>query len=183
MIGNFMADHIKGIAIPDTLHPAVQQGIVLHRAIDAFTDEHPLVIQAKRSLYSTQGKYAPVVLDILFDHLLALNWSSYNSQDLRQFSQTAYQQFLTYGEASMSPSLWNRIQVMIAHDWLMSFQTAAGLQESFRLLKRRLKFDSRVEFAVDDLYREFDYFNDVFQQFYPALYAHAHALVMRSGGP
>ncbi len=173
MIGNFMADHIKGTSIPTSLHPAVQRGIVLHRAIDTFTDAHPLVIQAKRSLYDTQGKYAPVVLDILFDHLLALNWERYNAKDLRAFSQIAYEQFLNYGEEPMPPKLWERIQVMIEHDWLMSFQTPAGLHESFRLLKRRLKFDSRVEFAVDDLYKDFDFFNDVFQQFYPALYEHA----------
>ena len=41
-IGNFMADGIKGkryLKFP----PDIQKGIILHRAIDTFTDAHPIV--------------------------------------------------------------------------------------------------------------------------------------------
>lgn len=41
MIGNFIADHIRGNRFTH-LDPEIQQGIKLHREIDTFTDAHPI---------------------------------------------------------------------------------------------------------------------------------------------
>ena len=48
-LGNFIADDIKGkkyIQFP----LGIQQGILLHRAIDSFTDAHPIVKKKHKAI-------------------------------------------------------------------------------------------------------------------------------------
>ena len=44
-VGNFIGDHVKGNAYQN-YEIGIQQGILLHRKIDFFTDTHPLVKQS-----------------------------------------------------------------------------------------------------------------------------------------
>ena len=67
MVGNFIADHIRGYdwkAFPQQ----IQNGILLHRFIDEYTDNHPIVEQSKALMRNTFHKYTPVISDIYFDH-------------------------------------------------------------------------------------------------------------------
>src|SRR5436190_22096246 len=90
MIGNFIADHIKGKQF-DLYSKEIQKGILLHRSIDTFTDQHPLVEQSKLLLRPHFHKYAPVIADVFYDHFLAKDWKNYHPQSLENFAQHAYQ--------------------------------------------------------------------------------------------
>lgn len=47
-IGNFMADGIRGKQFE--IYPkAIQNGILLHRAIDSFTDAHPVLDKVRKN--------------------------------------------------------------------------------------------------------------------------------------
>ena len=72
-IGNFIADFVKGKQIND-FDKKVQEGIILHRAIDHFTDTHEIVKQSKQRLFPTYRHYAAVIMDIAYDHFLAKNF-------------------------------------------------------------------------------------------------------------
>ena len=50
IIGNFIADGIKGKKYEIYPH-AIQKGILLHRAIDSYTDGHPTVRQSTKRLH------------------------------------------------------------------------------------------------------------------------------------
>ena len=41
-VGNLIADRVKGKNIELLAHE-IQEGVLLHRAIDTYTDQHPLV--------------------------------------------------------------------------------------------------------------------------------------------
>ena len=72
VIGNFIADGIKGKKYLE--YPAaIQKGILLHRAIDSYTDSHPVVRQSSKRLHANYGHYSGVIVDILYDHFLASN--------------------------------------------------------------------------------------------------------------
>ena len=88
-IGNMIADFIKRNQV-EIYSPSVQRGIQLHRLIDSYTDQHPIVRKGTKRLRSTQGKYAPVVIDILYDHLLAKNWEKYSKIPLSKFAEQHY---------------------------------------------------------------------------------------------
>jgi acyl carrier protein phosphodiesterase len=47
--------------------------IILHRAIDTFTDAHPVLDEVLK-LHSRYHHYAGVIVDVFYDHFLAKNW-------------------------------------------------------------------------------------------------------------
>ena len=71
-IGNFIADHIKGKKY-QAFSQGIQKGILLHRQIDSFTDNHEIVRKSKRRLHERYGLYRGVIIDIFYDHYLAKN--------------------------------------------------------------------------------------------------------------
>src|SRR5690606_40140603 len=72
-IGNFIADIIRGNKYTH-LPSRIQKGIILHRAIDTFTDAHPTVRKSTKRLHENYGHYSGVIVDICYDHFLAKNW-------------------------------------------------------------------------------------------------------------
>ena len=79
MLGNLIADSVKGNAILD-FNEGVQEGIRLHRRIDHFTDEHPIVQRSKERLRPKYHKFAGVVTDMFYDHFLARDWDHYSEK-------------------------------------------------------------------------------------------------------
>ena len=88
-IGNFIGDGVKGDGYKQ--YPRkFQQGILLHREIDAFSDRHPLVREAVGIGRETFGRYSAVVNDILFDYFLASRFQDYAGLPLKRFSRRFY---------------------------------------------------------------------------------------------
>lgn len=75
-VGNFVADFITNRQLPDFTE-GVQRGIQLHRAIDTFTDAHPIVKRSTKRLHPFHHKYSPVIVDVYYDFLLAKNWNNF----------------------------------------------------------------------------------------------------------
>ncbi|MGL5913653.1 MAG: ACP phosphodiesterase [Bacteroidales bacterium] len=88
-IGGFIADYVKGSQFTD-FSPAIAEGIILHRKIDAFTDSHPIVHQMRKYLRPHFGRYAGVFLDVFFDYCLANNWRKFHSDTLLKFTYKFY---------------------------------------------------------------------------------------------
>src|SRR4051812_25235509 len=89
LIGNFIADAVKGSAI-NNYSGDIKNGILLHRSIDTFTDQHPVVHQSIVRLRPSYHKYAGVLVDIFYDHFLAKNWKDYSSVELNKFVSHVY---------------------------------------------------------------------------------------------
>ena len=68
LLGNFIADHLKGADRKRIYPEAIKRGIALHRRIDTFTDAHPVVAESKVRVREQFGKYAPVIVDVFYDH-------------------------------------------------------------------------------------------------------------------
>jgi acyl carrier protein phosphodiesterase len=85
MVGSLIGDFVRG-AIDPTLPAGVQAGVALHRAIDVYTDSHPEVVAARALIAPPLRRYAGVLLDIWFDHLLAREWATHGVGSLADFS-------------------------------------------------------------------------------------------------
>lgn len=81
-IGNFIADSVKGRKFIGFPHQ-VKNGIILHRAIDTYTDSHPVVKKSVHRLFPVYSHYSAVIVDILYDHFLAANWHEYSKTPWR----------------------------------------------------------------------------------------------------
>lgn len=87
-LGGLMGDFVRGGIDPE-LPAGVRQGIVLHRAIDVFTDSHEDIRTLRALFESPYRRYAGIFIDIWFDHLLARDFGSWSDIPLARFSDDA----------------------------------------------------------------------------------------------
>ena len=90
LVGNMISDFVKGKKKFD--YPIlVQKGIILHRAIDEFTDEHTTTKKAKQIFHADYRLYAGAFVDVVYDHFLAIDEKEFTNESLKEFTQKTYQ--------------------------------------------------------------------------------------------
>lgn len=149
LIGNFIADFIRGKEI-ENYPKKIQVGIHLHRAIDTFTDSHPLVKEAQTHLRPRFGHYARVISDVFFDYFLAKNWDKYTSISLESYSKQVYQT-IQYSTAPLPHSFLRMLYWMEQQNWLYGYRNLEGIQQALDGLTRRATFDSKMNTATEVL--------------------------------
>lgn len=165
LVGNFMGDFVRK-SEDSQYDQAIQRGLALHRAIDNFTDSHPLVRASTRLLHARHHKYAPVLLDVFYDFFLTNNWSVFSEQALDNFAKDAYA-VLDKHLRMMPPILQHRLPLMIADDWLVRYGTLDGLQFTFSRMQRRVSQPAHFETAIESLQTHFEPLEGGFKQFFP----------------
>jgi acyl carrier protein phosphodiesterase len=148
LAGNMISDFIKGKKQYD--YPlAVQKGIQLHRAIDSFTDMHPVTKEAKQYLKPAAGSYAGAFIDVVYDHFLALDETEFSSPSLQAFANEVYQQLNS--QQSLLPEKFIRIlPFMSRQNWLYNYRFMQGIENSFHGVARRAVYfsDAAPVFAL-----------------------------------
>jgi acyl carrier protein phosphodiesterase len=89
MYANLFGDFVKGKDL-SAFSPVVQSGIVLHRSIDFYIDQHPEVRKLMHILYPVLPKVTGIAIDLYFDHCLAKNWKSYHAKSYKDFLDEFY---------------------------------------------------------------------------------------------
>ena len=84
-LGGLMGDFVHGQPDP-ALPERLIAGIRLHRAIDVYTDSHAEVAAARALLPPPYRRYAGILLDMWFDHLLARDFERWSGQGLEPYS-------------------------------------------------------------------------------------------------
>lgn len=169
VLGNFIADHVKGKQL-QLFDPQIQTGIIMHRAIDRFTDGHPLVKAGILQLQPTFHKYAGVVLDMYYDHFLSSLWNRYSGMSLDDFTQSRFKILNSYHDRLPERSA-RLLYFMEKQNWLESYGTYDGLKQAFTGMARRTPFHSGMELAADYLWSEYTVFRDNFISYFPDLQA------------
>ncbi|MBK6265196.1 acyl carrier protein phosphodiesterase [Marivirga sp. S37H4] len=166
-IGNFIADFIKGAGF-ENFPPKIQQGILLHRAIDEFTDNHPIVLQSKKRLQPIYRHYSGVIVDIYYDHFLALDWEKFHTKSLRVYVNEQYSLLQSNFDKLPLPTQ-KMLPFMIQHDWLYNYQYLDGIQRVMKGMASRTKFNSKMEQSVKELKFYHEEFRAEFHLFFPEL--------------
>src|SRR5689334_13128813 len=89
LVGNMISDFVKGKKRFD-FSEHIQNGIMLHRSIDTFTDEHIATKQAKEFFKPVVGLYAGAFMDVVYDHFLANDKNEFDNKSLLNFSSSVY---------------------------------------------------------------------------------------------
>ena len=168
-VGNFIADAVKGkkyLEFPE----GIQKGIMLHRAIDTYTDSHPIVRQSSKRLHKKYGHYSGVIVDILYDHFLAANWKDYSDIPLDIYVQDFYQLLNSY-YSILPKRIQNLMPYMIADNWLLSYATVEGIGKILYQMNKRTKNRSKMNFAILELEAHYDEFREEFTDFFAELSA------------
>lgn len=169
IIGNFMADGIKGNKYKKYPYQ-IQKGILLHREIDSFTDQHPIVRQSTARLHKNYGHYSGVIVDILYDHFLAKNWNMYHEQPLDEYIQYFYT-LLRLNFDVLSSRIQLMMPYMISDNWLLSYASVSGISKILVQMNRRTKNASKMNFAVLELEEYYSEFEQEFTSYFTELVA------------
>src|SRR3954467_12599193 len=135
LVGNMISDYVKGKKKFD-YSPGVQAGIMLHRHIDTFTDEHEVTRRAKEIFRPVYRLYSGAFVDVVYDHFLALDEVEFPGDSLRNFTHSVYNALADF-EPVMPMNFAMQFPYMRRHDWLLNYGTRQGIGKSFRGLAQR----------------------------------------------
>ncbi len=167
LVGNFIADFVRGKEL-ENYPKKVQLGIQLHRAIDTYTDSHPLVKQVQSLLTPRFGHYSRVISDVFFDYFLAKNWKNYSDTPLEQFSLDSYRT-LSSSPYELPEAFLRMFHWMQAQNWLYAYREAAGIQAALDGLTRRARFDSKMNESTQVLWKKEEEIEAIFFAFFEDL--------------
>ncbi len=168
LVGNMICDYVKGKAVleyPET----IQRGIMLHRAIDEFTDLHPVTQEAKQFFRPQYRLYAGAFIDVVYDHFLANDTNEFeNDKALELFAQNTYAN-LKKNEVYMPEKFHRMFPYMQSQNWLYYYKDKRGIEKSFEGLARRAEYlhESAVAFAIFE--KEYASLQQYYRQFFPSL--------------
>lgn len=171
-LGSALGDFTHGY--PDPAWPAARQaGLRFHRAIDRFTDQHPEVVAARALFQPPLRRYAGIVLDVWFDHLLVLEWDRFAvDEPLPRFSRR-WLALLDRRAAELPASLRAFLGWMHAHELPIAYGDEATLDTVFHALDRRLSRPSPIGEALPALRTRAGALQRRFDAFFPQLTEYA----------
>ncbi|MDQ1811876.1 ACP phosphodiesterase [Massilia sp. CCM 9210] len=168
MLGALLGDFVK----PNSgaqFSPDTEAEILIHRKVDTFTDSHPVVLAAKGLFDGPGRRYSGILLDVFYDHVLALRWARYSDVPLADFIARFYGALGTHAGV-LPPNLARIAPYMIEQDWLGSYQSYAGIDIAIRRISTRLSKNGDVmRDALHDLKRHAEAIADGFDLFFPEL--------------
>jgi acyl carrier protein phosphodiesterase len=137
IVGGVVGDWIKG-TLPGALPDDLAQGVALHRAIDQFAESHPAFNRSRARVSPARRRYAGVLVDIFYDHLLARNWDAIHGQPLHEYCESVYvliRDRMHDLPASAHPAL----MLMAQENWLASYARIEEIEDVLARMSRRAR--------------------------------------------
>jgi acyl carrier protein phosphodiesterase len=137
VVGALEGDYLKG-PLKGHLPKGIELGVKLHRAIDAFTDQHPKMAELRAQFPLELRRYSGILIDLSFDHYLSKHWHNYSTLPLDAFNATIYRNLESH-KHHLGPGARRMLLRMQQHDLLSVYgqwdsiaATAARIGERFQ---------------------------------------------------
>ena len=169
--GGVLGDFIKG-RVPETLPSELRSGIRLHRRIDSFANRLP---EMKPSIARFDGRLrraAPVLLDIVADHCLALMWTRYSGVPLADFAPQVYSALRRFDGCVPEPAR-PFVERMIDTNLLARYGEPAVRDRALRYILDRLRLTDLGPAVTRILDTQLSDFVEDFHRYFPRLQAFA----------
>jgi acyl carrier protein phosphodiesterase len=167
LAGNMISDYVKGnkkFNYPER----VQKGIMLHRLIDQFTDDHPVNRELRLIFKPHYGLYSGPIVDVILDYFVANDKSLFGTQSLMEFSQDVYRMLDPF--ESIFPEKFGRMfPYMKSQNWLYHYQFREGIRNSLGGLARRAMYISETETAFRLYVEHTEFIKAAYNNFFPDL--------------
>jgi acyl carrier protein phosphodiesterase len=182
--GSLLGDFVKGQVSELSFNTDIKQGIQLHRAVDTFTDSHPYTKSLTRQLGSLR-RYGGIIVDVLYDHQLALKFQQFHHQPLNHFAQKCYLEL--DGDLELDKDIEHLPEAYIAvvnamkeMDWLSSYHDINNIKRALIGISRRLKKPVNLTECLAWYLDNQDDIEQNFPQFYTDLINFANKQVSNS---
>jgi len=169
--GSLIGDFVRG-AIDPALPAGVRAGVALHRAVDAYTDAHPDVVAARRLFAPPLRRYAGIVLDVWFDHLLARDWARLGDGTLQGFSSSV-QALLQERSGELPPRMRGFAAYLLRNDLPQRYRERPMIAQVFVGLSTRITRANPVAVALPAIAAREQAIDARFEAFLPDLRAYA----------
>jgi acyl carrier protein phosphodiesterase len=166
--GNMISDYVKGKKQFD-YPPEIQKGIRLHRAIDEFTDTHPVTQELKAFFRPQYRLYSGAFADVVYDHFLANDTDEFPSDNiLKQFTGSIYD-VLEKDLEKLPASFQQAFPYMKQYDWLYNYRHRWGMEKSFGGLVRRSAYLTESSIAFNLFNENYIAMESCYKAFFPSL--------------
>ena len=175
LVGNMIADFVKNRDVA-RLPESIQKGIKLHRAIDTFTDAHPLIHEAKAPFRPLVRLYSGAFVDVAFDYFLANDTTENSQREWQEHSQRVYAVLRRYEE--FLPEVFKKVlDKMQQDDWLYNYRNEWGIEYSFRNVVNKAQFlDKTINVFLAFLANK-DFLREKYEIFFPEIKSFAQDFV------
>lgn len=176
LVGNMISDFVKGNK-QYGYGPGIQQGIRLHRSIDAFTDAHEATRTAKEFFRKDYRLYAGAFVDVVYDHFLANDPTCFPAEaDLRRTADLTYDTLQLHYEL-LPEKMQQMLPYMRSQDWLFNYRFEWGIEKSLMGVVRRSRYlDSSVR-AFEILQANMEPLRQCYAAFFPEMKAFAAGFI------
>jgi len=150
IVGGVVGDWIKG-PLPAGLPADLARGVALHRAIDSHAETHPAFCRSRNRASPARRRYAGILVDIFYDHLLARDWP--HAAPLSDMTRRIYAHLADFDPllpAHARPAM----ALMAREDWLGSYAGLDGIADVLHRMSQRARQPNplaggEVEFIAD----------------------------------
>jgi len=146
LIGSLLGDFWRGAPDPQW-PPGIADGVRLHRHVDSFTDAHPAVVAARALFQAPFRRYAGILIDVWFDHLLAVDFERRCGRPLGEFAAQVYA-CLRSADPCLPASFHLFAARAAQYDLLVAYADREALDGVFARLSERLSRANPVAHAV-----------------------------------
>ncbi|HOK98384.1 MAG TPA: ACP phosphodiesterase [Bacteroidales bacterium] len=166
-LGNFIGDYVKGNEYTK-YPPGVRNGIILHRQIDNFTDNHPIVRQHKALFYQKYHKYSGIVTDILYDHYLSTQWNRFSDEPLAEYIDAMYR-WIEENVNNLPPAMQKIIPSLVKNQWLCAYVTLEGIESVLIGMSKGTSLPAEHEFALFIIRKHYEELRHAFLHYFEEL--------------
>lgn len=179
-VGGVVGDFVKGPLLPRPpgIDAALAAGVILHRRIDSFADTHPAFQRSRARISSTRRRVGGIMVDLFYDHFLALHWNALSAEqglETRLEAYTAETYRLIAAHPAPLPVAFPPVFArMAAQDWLASYREVANVAEALdRMSIHRMRQPNPLGGAGAELLAHYAGFERDFLAFLPDALAFA----------
>ncbi|WP_372598633.1 ACP phosphodiesterase [Amphritea sp.] len=166
-VGNLLGDFARGID-QGSLSAEVLQGLINHRQIDQFTDQHVEVRQMKRLFSERRRRFSGIALDVLFDHYLLNHWHQFASQPKAQVIDGLYDDLIA-GQPLMPQRMQQVTRRIVESDWFGSYESLEGVSYALDRIAGRIRFNNEFAGVGEELVLHYPRFEAGFRLFFADL--------------
>jgi len=163
LVGNFIGDYVKGrkyLNYPEE----IARGIILHRHIDSYTDQHDLHKAAKAPFRTEFGHYSGILVDFIYDHFLARNWNNYAEISLSWFAKRSHSVLLSNFK-HLPMRVQGFLPFLIQHRRLESYASVDGITQAIQIMAKYSSLPQKANVAQELLLENYRDLENNFEAF------------------
>ena len=165
--GQFIADAIKGKQYQDLPH-AIKQGVLAHRYVDHRTDSHETTLTLRAALRGSFGLMTPIVIDVMFDHVLALRWEEWYTTSIDE-EINHFHEVLENHPYPMPDRAKTLSHHLIQQQWLSRYTSVEGMETTFQQMAKRFPNGAILHNAMSTFERFESEIHETFLRVYPEI--------------